>query len=446
MTSMNKRKPTYLGSAIVVFFAVFPACGSRPGLDPTEDAGTADAITPMPCGETAALQPGAAWPMYMGCPERRSRSAAVGPATPDKIRYIERDDINWMGINPVIGAGGTVYIGSFYAYFEGNSMFGPEYCIRRLHAFNQDGTEKWVFESLIDFEEDNYYDPGSGNPPTAITLGIDRIYFVISRDCGIGHEIGLPAAVMAIDYEGNEIWSFSVSHDSNPTSITMDQDGNIYFLDKNFLVSLAPDGIERWSTNIAVGSGYQFPLLYAQNRIFGGRINTVFSLNTDGDLLWQMEIGDSLTSAMSLGDNNIIYLTASVDKVDTLYALSTEGEILWSQTIGEDSTTSSLAVGPDGIIVGSIANSVYAFSSDGELLWTYEEESARYRKSPVIDGEGTIYAINNSRLNAIRHDGTLKWEKGGKEIMNINPTSMLAIGADGALYANCGNKLCIIEP
>ncbi len=457
MSGMKKRKqyrlgfnPDGVGFAIVLIFAVYPACGTRPGLDPADDAGTGDAITHKPCSENAGLQPGAAWPMYLGCPERRSRSAAVGPDTPDTIRYIERDEIDFMGLDPVIGADGTVYIGSFYAYFDGSSMFGPEYCVRRLHAFNPDGTEKWVFESLTHFNDNIYFDPGSDDLPTGITLAVDRIYFALSKNCGLGHEERKPDAVMAIDYDGNEIWNIPVG--SRPSNITVDPDGNIYFLDENNLFSVAPDGIERWSTYVDVVFGYPIPLLYGQNRIFGGGRDIVFSLNTEGDFLWQIEFFDFLTSAMSFGDNGIIYVSASVDMVDSVYALSMDGKILWSRPMGEGYASDSLSLGSDGMVVRALENQVFAFSSDGERTWNYVSDV--FYGGPVVDGEGTVYVVSPGTFNmassgfikAIRSDGSLKWETGVKEIMDLDHSSKLAIGADGALYANCGDKLCVIEP
>lgn len=463
---MNKRKPTYLGSAIVVFFAVFPACGSRPGLDRVDaeitvdaeirpdseipsDGAIFDAAPPMACGESDWMADG--WPMYMGCPERRGRSKAIGPASPDNIRSLGETwwetethgvHIDGLNIGPVVDADGTAYIGSHLMYLM-NEYDIYEFWSQLFQAFDSEGTELWRFETqLCDVKITDL----SNAPPIGVpTLAGDSVYYFLTRECS---KFSL-RELFSFDHEGRQNWT---SQDYRETrDLIVGPDGNLYFsentLGNNRIISLDPDGVERWS--FYPGSLRTSLLtMDAEGRIYFGADGVLYSIDQDGNLLWTEKVADSNSISLSLGDNGEIYFTGRKSEEEEpqrfLYAVSKkDGSLLWSQPV--TSPGPSVAVGPGGMVVLVTEDGVVAFSPEGHLLWTYEQLSS-LPGSPAIDGEGTIYLAGRG-IFAIERDGKLKWQT--DEVV----ASAVAIGADGSLYAYCrgrgafgGSLLCVIEP
>ena len=453
-------------SLIIVFFmATLPAgCGTRPGLDAMD--AEVDASPPMPCGNNEWTEPGSPWPMYMGCPERRSRSAAVGPATPDNIRYIgevsrynetEEWYLDNMSLDgPVIASNGTLYIGSSRYYYDSEATW-DFYWSQQILAFDPDGSERLIYETEL-IEVDYTNDPVPAWPPEGLTISpVGHIYFPVTSEDPENPHSGGGMIIYAFDKEGGTAFQSLLYLRWHKI---LGPDGVFYANepvteDNKYLVALAHDTTELWRFN--TGNSFASSIaIDPQGRIYFFLPNygyadnyvSLLALQSDGSLLWKKRVADFTGSKLSIGDNGNLYFFAGERNDDpsseySLYAYSPDGDFLWSHPV-DGRPGRSLAIGPGGMVVGGSEGVVYAFSPDGNLLWTYEAEEKLPPGGgglPAIDGEGTTY-IRMSGLHAIRRDGTLKWraEVGG------GLWQAVVIGADGTLYLSCGDKgLCVIE-
>jgi len=411
--------------------------------------------------------------MYLGCPERRSRSAAVGPATPDNIRYLGEvshytdtenwslDSMSWSG--PVIGSDGTLYIGSTRYYYDDD--YPTDLWSQQILAFDPDGTERVIYETEL-MEIDPTGDISPAYPPEGLTISADgHIYFPVTNE-ELEFNYGYPhKLVFAFNKNGEEVLQTQPYLQWHKT---LGPDGVFYvneYVDQSnkYFVALAPDGTELWRFN----TGDLFassPSLDPQGRIYfylpsygyNAKYANLLALQPDGSLLWEKRVADSIncqdgykglgiTCPLSIGDNGSIYVFGGdYNEDDLLYSLraySPDGELLWSRPV-DGSPMGSIAIGPGGMVVGATKEAVYAFSPNGDLLWTYGGEiNILSGGRPAIDGEGTTYIGMSGGLHAIRRDGTLKWKA---EVGT--PWHAVIIGADGTLYVSCGKKgLCVIE-
>ncbi len=434
-------------------------CSSRRGLNIID--AEVDAAPPMPCGNSDWTEPGSPWPVYMGCPERRSRSAAVGPATPENIRYVgeisnspETEEWRLEAMShggPVIASDGTLYIGSSRFYHDDG--IPPGLWSQQILAIDPDGSERLIYETeLIALP----MDAGSLQPPNGFAISIDgHIYFgVINSETRTNHNEN--EIILAFDKNGAEVYQSRPYHSWHKA---LGPDGVFYaneHVDESnkYLVALAHDGTELWryktknhfASSLALDPQGRIYFFLQEFDYAAGWVG-LLALQPDGTLLWEKRISDFKGSQLSIGDNGSLYFFAGERNKDhsfdySLYAYSSDGEFLWSHPV-DGVPGQSLAIGPGSMVVGAAEDIVYAFSPDGEILWTYEDRKQWSAPGgrPAIDGEGTTYIVMQDGLRAIRRDGTLKWKA-----QIGTPWQGVVIGADGTLYFSCGKKgLCVIE-
>lgn len=148
-----------------------------------------------------------------------------------------------------------------------------------------------------------------------------------------------------------------------------------------------------------------------------------------GDINWEYQTGDSVTSSPTLDSAGNVFF-GSLD--DYVYSLDGYGELRWRYDSG-DWVDSSPVLSRDetALYVGSWGNKLIALdATTGGLLWDYETDSLVYA-SPAVAEDGTIYfGSSDGLLYALHPDGTLKWEfeVGGE--LDSSP----AIDAAGNVY------------
>jgi len=131
---------------------------------------------------------------------------------------------------------------------------------------------------------------------------------------------------------------------------------------------------------------------------------SLYALNSNGTLKWQISIGASTRSTPAVGSDGVVYIGSTDDK---LYAINSNGTLKWSYNTGGD-ISSSPAIGTDGTIyVGSRSGYLYAMNANGTLKWRRTTGDA-HMTSPAVGADGTIY-IGGNALNAINPNGTVKW-------------------------------------
>ncbi|MGH2351331.1 MAG: PQQ-binding-like beta-propeller repeat protein, partial [Chloroflexota bacterium] len=362
-------------------------------------------------------QPGAPWPQFGRDGTRAALSSVNGPATPVRAWVFNTGSAILSG--PVIGADGTIYVGT--------ENF-------RIHAIRSDGTERWTF----------VVPDGSGPPTHPLITSRDRIVF--------GTETGI---IFGLKPDGGEQWRFDTrnapygSDDpqavrghpviaTNYPNVLIGTDaGNLYELDDGVYVgvrratdsiragaAVSPDGTVIWASYdrhlygglASGGDKWRFPLdaivnstpaVGTDSTIYvATNAGSVYAVRTDGTQKWRVQIGGGkpVRSSPAIGPDGTVYVGSDDGR---LYALDpATGAENWSYGIG-GAITSSPAVGANGLIyVGSTDSKLHVLTPNGQLQSTFQADSAIDFSSPAIGADGTLYiGTRTGAIYALREGG-----------------------------------------
>jgi parallel beta-helix repeat protein len=216
--------------------------------------------------------PASPWPMFQHDPQHTGRSPHVGPSeSPEATILLGNQTVKEVFGSPAIGSDGTLYLGRLYLGRENT-----------FHAFNPDGTQKWVHEMP--------FPSGSGTPladwtdPPALLESAGTVYvanthklyaidmengqqkwertissciykYLVVGDNGILYftamlqmpDSSYDTALIGLDQNGSEVLHYSVGNGTLvPSCPAIDKEGTIYVGYNNTLFAVNPDGTERW--------------------------------------------------------------------------------------------------------------------------------------------------------------------------------------------------------
>jgi len=328
---------------------------------------------------------------------------------------------HYIRSSPVIGADGTVYVGSEDS---------------RLYALNPDGTLKW---SLATWGQIN-----AGAP----AIGADGTIYVGSID----YPGSWFARLYAINKDGTVKWEFTADRSGtyDAFSPSIGPDGTIY-VGSDKLYAVNQDGTLKWSYD--TGRLSVTPALAPDGTIYviSASDGQLYAISPDGTLKWSYQTASTETgglwSSPSVGADGTVYFGTPGD--NKLYAVNPSGSLKWTfpanHWIGD-----SPAIGSDGTIyIGEACGycgapeqgySFCAINPDGTLKWSFESYSA-VCSSASIASDGSVYFASFSRFYALNSDGSQKWviQLGGSvhgSCPAIGVNGEIYIGAyDGRLYA-----------
>jgi outer membrane protein assembly factor BamB len=318
--------------------------------------------------------------------------------------------------SPVIGADGTIYIGS---------------TDRNFYAINPDGTKKWK------------YTAGESIRNSAAIGADETIYF--STDYG---------NLIAVNPIGRLKWKFNIG-DSGSGSPAIGADGTIYVCSSGgLLYALKPDGTKKWQ--IATDARFS-PAIGADGTVYvsgeegcdGTCKSHLTAVSHNGKRRWKFGFDGGANSSPSIGIDGTIYVVGikinSADKSGNggsppeLYAITPDGKLKWRLAAGAwTNVDASPAVGTDGTIyIGSGKGDLQVIGPDGSKKWDLKLGYGGSMPSPAIGVDGTVYAGDASNnFYAIDPVGSPKWKftaekiRGGPDQMWTSP----AIGTDGTIY------------
>jgi outer membrane protein assembly factor BamB len=231
--------------------------------------------------------------------------------------------------SPVIGADGTIYIGSAR---DDETDF-----IAGLYAINPDGTLKWI------------HDEGTGvtTPPA---IGSDGTIYIGAATPSQDKSKDDTGKILAISPEGEQMWRFDVELWVEGAS-TVGPDGNIYSVTKE---------------------------------------GDIYAISPQGEEIWKFSTGDGVSASPAIGSDGTIYV-GSWDCY--FYAIDSYGEQKWSYKTPDtfEGISSPAAIGSDGTIyVGSNSGWFYAFNPNGTLKWNLGPFGPIVA-GPAISEDGAIY-------------------------------------------------------
>ncbi len=300
-------------------------------------------------------------------------------------------------------------------------------------AINPDGTLKWSTSiSESDFTKPDAIESSpSINGDGSIYMGgkYSRVVFRLDPD------------------NGNRTHDRDIDTRQRDTAPVFASDGTVYICgyDKGDrgIRSLSADlNTENWV--FATGSAFNgTPAVASDGTIYAASTDdNIYAINRDGTQKWSAVYGDWVASAIALGADGTVYLSAKLnsDADGVLKAYNpTDGSEKWSVTLtGENVQRGGPAVADDGTVyLGSEGGRMRAYdSTDGSELWSYplaaDPAIGGIEVVPAIDNDGKIYfGTLDGMFYVLNSDGT---EAYAPLDLGARINSSATIGADGKIY------------
>ncbi len=328
-----------------------------------------------------------------------------------------------------------------------------------------------------------------------IPIPVISLLFVLTLPC---FALGRPMAWWSFD-EGDILWRHTVGENIEST-ISIDENGNIYTTGGGYIWSFTSDGKLRWKT-CPLDEGckgleqeYPYPLGVASSpavspdgkKVYITGYAGVFAFRTsDGKLLWTRTVFDNYyefaekefeeqlkiweesaskeypkifatTPAIS-ADGSRLYAGCGENDFpcDSFYCIDAkDGSVIWEyvmphppQQIEEGKYTrgylGGASLGPDGTVyVASMHGWLVSLTDNGDSYtenWAYNV-GAEMRMPPSMDAEGFLYAGSSSAGGYIHKVDSRTGKKAeGKWPVKTFASEVfanIAIAGDGTIYAN----------
>lgn len=340
--------------------------------------------------------------------------------------YSLPDKIDRTG--PAIADDGTVYIACSLG--TRTAATPPALPDPNFFAVNSDGTLKW--ETSI--SEGDFTKPDNIISSPSIS-GDGSIY--------MGGQYG--RIVFRLDAtSGDTIRTKHINTRMRYTAPAFSDNGTVYISG----YSKGDKGIRSLSSDLTTenwifGSGSDFnstPAVASDGTIYAASANgSIYGINADGSEKWNAVYGDWVASAIAIGADGTVYLSAKLngDADGVLKAYNAaDGSEKWSVTLTDANVEQGgPSIATDGTVyLGNKAGTFKAYNpADGSEKWSYTTASnGPIEVVPAIDNDGKIYfGDTNGIFYVLNSDGTEAYtplDLGGK----IN--SSAAIGTDGKIY------------
>lgn len=145
---------------------------------------------------------------------------------------------------------------------------------------------------------------------------------------------------------------------------------------------------------------------------FSTLIGIVYSFDSlERKILWKFEAKNPLASAPHLSKEKIYVF----DRRNTLYCLDEKGQLLWEKEI-EENISSEVREDRERLYLGTEEGGLLALNSlDGELIWRFQAGST-IRSSPVFSDSWIIFGCDDGALYFLSRGGKLvdKFNTGDK--------------------------------
>lgn len=215
----------------------------------------------------------------------------------------------------------------------------------------------------------------------------------------------------AINFDGQEIWSFASGQHLWGTPISDEECGCIYLpgMDHKFYALNADDGKVLWETEDLGGALIAQPT-YSDGVLYIGTFaNQVLALDAaDGSTLWTFEAGGWIYGSAVVKEDLVIV----GDLKNNLYALDrADGTQIWNKTLDGPVYATPL-VKDESIYVTTGTELVYAFNLDGTSAWSQDVIDKAVIQGSVVDGGELILVPTSSveqPLVALNPSGTIRW-------------------------------------
>ena len=395
----------------------------------SEDEPDGSSIEPPPpcdkCMADAPLDPASPWPKFRGNLEQTGKSTVKPSLTGGALWSLQTG--KGVFSSPVVGADGTIYIGS---------------ADRTFYAISYDGKVKWklLTGEIID--------------SSALLDDQGRVYF----GSGDGKLRALEAAT------GDPVWTFQAEDPSVNKAfinwfegnVAIGTDATLYVPNDNFSVYavLRDTGNLKWkwlmndqtwsspAVSLATGNLFIGNNYLAGSWIIGLFWKNTFALKPDGTMLWRDGVNATIAASPMLDPAGRMFVGA-FDGYLRSYK-QTGSAVSWTFGTNNHVYASPSRLSDGTVVQPSADGTVYALNpADGSLVWAFDTREP-IRSSAAIDGEDHIYfGGGDGRLYVLNGDGTLRWSmlliSDGRNDLNASPAlgtaSIYLAGESGEIFS-----------
>lgn len=352
------------------------------------------------------------WPMYGHDPQHTKRSAEIGPTSPE-VKWTAFESSGIPSLAPSFGLNNTVYVGTSSLNL---------YCLSY-----GDSNPVWECPVL-----------GWNGVWSIPAISENGIIYVAELD------LYLHGKLLAIYPDGTKQWELPVL--ASASSPVLAQDGTIYIeslLDK--LIAVAPDGSMKWEVELDNYPVFGSPAIGLDGQVYSlVEYDKLYAVSPEGEVNWTYPANTFLGGPMNsptIGSNGDIYFYDSLylePGYEThLKSLNTLGDLNWDVTL-ERGCTGPPAIGADGTLYLCSGTSLLAVSPAGDTLWNCDI-GLRLENSPAVDGAGIIYIVSDytsaeeptPKLHAVSPAGAKLWSI---EIPGGGVRDSPVIGQGGLIY------------
>ncbi|TKJ28100.1 MAG: hypothetical protein CEE40_12455 [Chloroflexi bacterium B3_Chlor] len=277
---------------------------------------------------------------------------------------------------PALGEEGVIHVGIVSPVEE---MF---------YAFNRDGSVGWAYHIEFHVVESS---------PIA---GPDRTIYLAASNPQIAG-----GALVALNQDGSERWRFDTGS-RIPYSPTLAPDGTIYVGARNGnLYALNADGSLKWQRNLAAVSSTAAVgnegIVYLGTSSGYRAVNPA-----DGSQIWSFSpVDGEADSTPTLGAGGSVYLTSNTNEIYALNPDGTLAWTFTAEEEDEREVHFSSPITLDGarvLYAGTREGELFAVNPDGSLRWRFSlPEGGMVLVGPAVGPDGTLYVGGGSNLYAI---------------------------------------------
>lgn len=245
------------------------------------------------------------------------------------------------------------------------------------------------------------YQLETGWIPGSMVCGPDgTVYIVVFPLCrGLFDDT---AKLLAIGTDGTRKWEIDCPTSHPLRAPAIDLDGNIYMHSTGAVISLYPDGRERWAYCSENGDFTGLSLIPGHGVLTGGRPAMV---SPEGRVIWEMT---GFYGGVAIASPDSIAFFGDGDRGHGLYILSMDGAVV---RFAPTSSSFDVSVTPNGsFLLPALGGILECYSSAGERMWTWKSHDVIPPQPAVAaNGDIYIYGLGQREIMCMTPERKIKW-------------------------------------
>jgi outer membrane protein assembly factor BamB len=235
------------------------------------------------------------------------------------------------------------------------------------------------------------------------------------------------------DNPGTLRWRLFLSANDRLSAPVIHPNGNIILNSLQGVWSISSDGSILWkikdTLSLMMLMDYSIsppsPVITTEGTILVPRGDSIMALNPQGSLMWELNLTGPLLDPV-IDSQGTIFLSAYGE---SLYSIDDRGNLRWSDNYSSGMTSPPSIDGNNCVYVGA-GSEILSIAQDGSKRWSFKADGIIW-EAPTISAEGMVYLVTQKgTLFALNDAGDSLWELE----TGIGPSGAPAINTDGSIF------------